>query len=148
MNARNRKTVDRALAILAAELQREPLTVNNSDLAAEYCRLHIGGLPHEVFAILHLDTQHRLIALEILFRGTIDGAAVYPREVLKSVLKHNSSAVVFTHNHPSGVAEPSAADLAITNRLVQALRLIDVRVLDHIVVSPIDSVSFAQRGLL
>lgn len=148
MKAEDRKIVDRALAILAAELKREPFTFTSSELAADFCRLSIGGLEHEVFAILHLDNQHRLIALETLFRGTIDGAAVYPREVVKSVLVKNASAVIFTHNHPSGVAEPSHADLAITNRLQAALAVIDVRVLDHIVVSPEDAVSFAARGLL
>lgn len=148
MKAEDRKIVDRALAILAAELKREPFTITSTDTAADYCRLSIGALEHEVFAMLHLDNQHRLITLEVLFRGTIDGAAVYPREVVKSVLGNNSSAVIFTHNHPSGIAEPSAADIAITRRLQVALNTIDVRVLDHLVVSGEDAVSFAARGLI
>jgi DNA repair protein RadC len=103
--------------------------------------------PHEVFGCLYLDNRHRVIAFEELFRGTLDGASVHPREVVKQVLHHNAAAVIFAHNHPSGVAEPSGADAQITGRLKDALALIDVRVLDHIVVGD-GSVSLAERGLL
>ncbi len=104
--------------------------------------------PHEVFAALFLDNQHRLIAFEELFRGTLDAASVYPREVVKQALKHNAAALIFAHNHPSGVAEPSQADRQITERLVRALELMDIRVLDHFVVGDGVPVSFAERGWL
>ena len=103
--------------------------------------------PHEVFAVLFLDNRHRLIAFEKLFHGTIDGAQVHPREVLRRTLAHNAAAVILAHNHPSGVAEPSRADEQITQRLQQALALIEVRVLDHMVIGD-EVVSFAERGLL
>lgn len=103
---------------------------------------------HEVFCALLLDNQHRLLNFVELFRGTIDGASVYPREVVKVVLAHNAAAVIFAHNHPSGVAEPSPADRSITERLCSALSLVDVRVLDHVVVGDGEAVSFAERGWL
>jgi DNA repair protein RadC len=102
----------------------------------------------EVFGALFLDSQHRLIAFRELFLGTIDSAAVHPREVLRETLALNAAAVIFVHNHPSGVAEPSNSDVRITERLRNALQLIDVRVLDHIVVSGDAAVSMAERGLL
>ena len=102
---------------------------------------------HEVFAVLFLDQRHRVICFEELFSGTIDGASVYPREVVKRALAHNAAAVIFSHNHPSGVAEPSQSDLQITRRLKDALGLIDVRVIDHFIVGD-EVVSFAERGLL
>lgn len=100
----------------------------------------------EVFCALLLDNQHRLLAFLELFQGTIDGASVYPREVVKTVLAHNAAAVIFAHNHPSGIAEPSQADRSITERLSSALSLVDVRVLDHLVIGEGDAVSFAERG--
>jgi DNA repair protein RadC len=104
--------------------------------------------PYEVFCCLHLDNRHRLIAFEELFRGTIDGASVHPREVVKQALARNAAAVILAHNHPSGVAEPSQADELITARLRDALGLVDIRVLDHLVVGDSRVVSFAERGLL
>ena len=104
--------------------------------------------PYEVFAALFLDNRHRLIVYEELFRGSVAGASVHPREVVRRCLQHNAAAVVFAHNHPSGVAEPSRADREITERLRDALALIDVRVLDHFVVGDGEPVSFAERGLL
>lgn len=104
--------------------------------------------PHEVFACLYLDNQHRVVRFEELFSGTIDGAAVYPREVVKRCLHNNAAAVIFAHNHPSGVAEPSHADVAITLRLKSALSTIDVRVLDHIIIGSKDVVSLAERGVV
>ena len=112
-----------------------------------YVKLQLAAYPHEVFACLFLDNRNCVIAFDKLFRGTIDGASVYPREVVKAALKHNAAAVIFAHNHPSGVAEPSHADEQITKRLKDALALIDVRVLDHLVVGE-DVISFAERGLL
>lgn len=114
----------------------------------EYLRLTIGRLPHEVFAALFLDAQNRLIKDETLFRGSLTQTSVYPREVVKQALRHNAAAVIFAHNHPSGLAEPSRADELLTRSLREALQLVDVRVLDHIVVAGTASVSFAERGLL
>lgn len=114
----------------------------------EFLMVRLAHLEHEVFAVVHLDSRLRFIAFEELFRGTIDGAAVYPREVVKAVIQHNSAAVVLVHNHPSGMPEPSHADEHITRRLKEALALIDVRVVDHIVVGEDFCESFAERGLL
>jgi DNA repair protein RadC len=104
--------------------------------------------PHELFCCLHLDNRHRLIAFDELFRGTIDGASVHPREVVKQALGRNAAAVILAHNHPSGVAEPSQADELITRRLREALALVDIRVLDHCIVADTGCLSFAERGLL
>jgi DNA repair protein RadC len=117
-------------------------------LTRDYLLCRLRGYAHEVFACLFLDNQHRVIAFEELFRGTIDGASVYPREVVKKALAANSAAVIFAHNHPSGVAEPSEADKHITQRLRQALGLIDVRVLDHFIVGEGRPFSFAEHGLI
>ncbi|MGR6872036.1 RadC family protein [Pseudomonas sp. HK3] len=114
----------------------------------EYLTSRLRHLPHEVFACLFLDSQHRLISYDELFRGTIDGASVYPREVVKQVLFHNAAAVIFAHNHPSGIAEPSLSDERITHKLQQALQLVDVRVLDHFIVGDNGVLSMAERGLL
>ena len=131
-----------------SERLAESDALTNSDLTREYLRARMRDYPHEVFACLYLDNQHRVTAMEELFKGTIDGAAVYPREVVKRCLHNNAAAVIFAHNHPSGLAEPSQADISITHRLKTALNTIDVRVLDHVVVGRSDVVSFAERGLL
>ncbi len=104
--------------------------------------------PYEVFCCLYLDNRHRLIRFEELFRGTIDGATVHPREVLRQALAHNAAAVILAHNHPSGVAEPSQADEMITRRLKEALALVDIRLLDHLVIAGADAVSLAEKGLM
>jgi DNA repair protein RadC len=114
--------------------------------AARCFRARLADLGHEVFCCLHLDTRHRLIRYESLFRGTIDGAAVYPREVVKSALGHDAAAVILGHNHPSGDCEPSEADRNITQRVAKALALVDIRLLDHLVVSREGYVSLAERG--
>ncbi len=115
----------------------------------DYLRLHLASLPHEVFFALWVDSQNQLIASEELFRGSLSQTSVYPREVVKKALAHNAAAVVFAHNHPSGVSEPSAADENLTRELKQALALVDVRVLDHFIVAGQHSpLSFAERGLL
>lgn len=116
--------------------------------AAQYLQAHLSGHSREIFAALFLDTRHRLIATEDLFQGTIDGASVHPREVVRRALFHNAAAVIVGHNHPSGVAEPSADDRRITARLREALALVDVRLLDHFVVGAGQVVSLAERGLL
>ncbi len=116
--------------------------------AARFLRARLRDLDHEAFAALFLDAQHRVLAFEILARGTLDGAAVYPREVVKAALRHRAAALIFAHNHPSGVAEPSAADRTLTERLRQALATVDVRVLDHLVIGEGQPTSFATRGWL
>lgn len=123
-------------------------TLRDPRALKEFLMVRLSRLEHEVFAVVMLDNRMRFIAFEELFRGTIDGAAVYPREVVKSVLKHNAAGVILVHNHPSGTPEPSTADEHITRRLKEALALIDVRVIDHIVVGEDFSESFAERGLL
>ncbi len=132
-----KETLQRSNALTSPELTRQYL--------AAQMRAH----PHEVFACLLLDNQHRVIEFRELFRGTIDGASVYPREVVKTALAYNAAAVIFAHNHPSGIAEPSEADRLITQRLKQALNLVDIRVLDHFIVGDGDhAYSFAENGLL
>jgi DNA repair protein RadC len=132
---------------LAQELMQRPL-FDSTTRVKEYLRLQIGGREHEVFVVLFLDAQNRLIRLEELFRGTLTQTSVYPREVVKRALELNAAAVVLAHNHPSGAAEPSRADEFLTQTLKSALGLIDVRVLDHLVVTRSEAVSFAERGLL
>lgn len=122
-------------------------SLTSPESSKNYVKLQLARYEHEVFACLWLDNRNRVINFNKLFRGTIDGASVYPREVVKAALKHNAAAVIFAHNHPSGMAEPSHADEQITRRLKEALSLIDVRVLDHLVVGE-EVVSFAERGLL
>jgi len=122
-------------------------SLNSPEETRQYLSSQLRDYPHEVFAVLFLDQRHRVICFEEMFRGTIDGANVYPREVVKKSLEHNAAAVIFAHNHPSGVAEPSQADENITQRLKKALSLVDIRVLDHFVIGD-DVVSFAERGLL
>ncbi|MEQ6345454.1 RadC family protein [Vibrio cyclitrophicus] len=136
--------LERAAEALAAKYKREG-TFTNPTNVKEYLKLKLGAHDREVFAVMFLDNQHQLISFEELFFGTIDAASIYPREVLKAALNHNAAAVVFAHNHPSGIAEPSQADRRITQRLVDALKLVDIRVLDHIVVGE-DCVSFAEKG--
>jgi len=123
-------------------------SITSPELTAEWFRNNLMDLEHEVFACLFLDNQHRVIQLDELFRGTIDGASVYPREVVKKALHHNAAAVIFAHNHPSGVAEPSQADRHITDKLKQALALFDIRVLDHFIIGDGLPYSFAEHGLL
>lgn len=132
---------------LAEGIQRgEPLA--NSGEMQRYLQLELRDSPREIFVCLWLDNRHRIIELQKLFFGTLDGAAVYPREVVREALQRNAAAVVFAHNHPSGVAEPSQADKQITERLKGALQLVDVRVLDHIVVGDTACTSFAEWGWL
>ena len=121
-------------------------SLNTTGDAARLFKARLSDLPHEVFGCLFLDTRHRLIRYEELFRGTVDGATVYPREVLKRSLHHNATAVIIGHNHPSGISEPSEADRGITLRLARALALVDIRLLDHLVVSRSGHVSLAERG--
>lgn len=128
--------------------RRSSAVLSSPSLVREYLRTLLAGQEREVFVMVLLDNRHRVIASEILFAGTIDGARVYPREVVKCALRHNAAAVIFAHDHPSGVLEPSAADELITRRLKEALDLIDVRVLDHFIVGDGQCASFSERGLL
>ena len=132
---------------LVAEMAERPL-FDAPQTVRQYLRLQMAHLPHEVFAVLFLDAQHRLLAMEELFRGTLSQTSVYPREVVKRALERNAAAVILAHNHPSGLAEPSRADEFLTQSLRSALALVDVRVLDHLVVGRADVVSFAERGLI
>jgi DNA repair protein RadC len=142
--------------LAALELGRRYLDAemkNSTSLAdpaasARYLKSRIGGYPYEVFACLFLDNRHRVLAFEEMFRGTLDGASVHPREVVRAALEHNAAAVILAHNHPSGVAEPSAADRNITHQLRDALQLVGVRVLDHLVVGVGEPTSMAARGLI
>ncbi len=138
---------DLALRLLAAR-HRKGQAIENPAQTQAYLRLRLAERPNEVFVCLFLDTRHRVIAVKELFRGTIDGASVHPREVVRRALQVNAAALIVAHNHPSGVAEPSQADLRITQHLKQALALVDVRMLDHVVVATEGSVSLAERSLL
>lgn len=139
--------VELARRALAQELKEKPL-FDSPQAVAHYLQLHFGHKPHEVFAVLFLDSQHRLIALEELFRGTLSQTSVYPREVVLRALHHHAAAVVLAHNHPSGAAEPSRADEMLTQTLKSALSLVDVRVLDHFVVTASACRSMAELGLV
>jgi DNA repair protein RadC len=132
---------------LAAELEQR-VALTDPRRTADYLRAALVGRPYEVFACLFLDQRHRVLRFEELFRGTIDGAAVYPREVVKRALALNAAALICAHNHPSGVADPSSADVALTARLREALALVEVRLLDHFVIGAGVCVSLAERGLL
>ncbi|MEY2656139.1 MAG: hypothetical protein RLZZ524_3167 [Pseudomonadota bacterium] len=132
---------------MRAELISQPM-FDSPDKVRDFLRLHLGSLDHEVFGVLFLDIGHRLLAYEPMFRGSVSQTSVYPREVARRALALNASAVILAHNHPSGRAEPSHADEALTRRLVDALSLVDVRVLDHLIVAGRQVESFAERGLL
>lgn len=139
--------VDKTRDLLAQRFDRGE-TISSPKESTDYLVSQLASLEHEVFSVLFLDNRHRIISFDQMFTGTIDGASVHPREVVKRALQHNAAAVILTHNHPSGIPEPSRADISLTRRLVDALALVDVRVLDHIVVGGVETVSFAERGLI
>jgi DNA repair protein RadC len=145
--ARIAAALELARRSLAEQLADRP-ALSNPRESGDYLSARLRHLPYKVFACLYLDNRHRVLAFEELFRGTVDGASVHPREVVRACLRHNAAAVIFAHNHPSGVAEPSSADQVITRELGQALRLVGVRVLDHLVIGHAKPVSMAERGLL
>jgi len=149
---RSERILDAAKELLAralSEEMQEGEVLSSPDKVRDFLRLRLAERPHEVFMVLLMDVQHRLLADVELFRGTLTQTSVYPREVVKLALSHNAAAVIFAHNHPSGVPEPSQADIQLTHALRQALSLVDVRTIDHIVVGGNASpVSFAERGLL
>jgi DNA repair protein RadC len=140
--------VEQARAIWLRCAARGSVALESPRAVRDYLISLLAFQEREVFVMVSLDNRHRLIASDVLFAGTIDGSSVHPREVVKCALRHNASAVVFSHNHPSGVAEPSQADELITLRLKDALGLVDIRVLDHLIVGAGHAVSFAERGLL
>lgn len=139
--------VVQALHLLECEV-READALASPDAVRDYLRLQMGDRPHEVFAVVFLDVQNRVISIEEMFRGTLTQTSVYPREVVKEALASNAASVIFCHNHPSGVATPSRADELLTQTLKAALALVDVRVLDHFIVTRSMTLSFAERGLL
>jgi len=139
-------TVEMARRYLSETIKRGE-EITSVSAVRDYLKIRLRDYQHEVFACLFLDNRHRIIQYKEMFTGTIDGASVYPREVVKQALKDNAAAVIFAHNHPSGIAEPSDADKRITQRLSDALGLVDIRVLDHFVIGD-EVVSFAERGLL
>ena len=145
---KEQKVIDQAKAIIASKFSSTGPSISSATAAKDFLIMEISSLEHEVFVIVHLTSQHTIIEVEQIFRGTIDGAGVYPREVVKSALSRNSAAVIFAHNHPSGVAEPSNADITITRKLKNALGTVDIRVLDHLIIGGATATSFAERGLL
>lgn len=138
----------KAASILLNKAVFRDSALTSPDITRAYLKSRLRGLEHEVFAYLYLDNQHRAIEYEELFRGTIDGATVYPREVAKRCLQLNAAAVIFAHNHPSGVASASPADLAVTKQLKESLALFDIRTLDHFIIGDGEPLSFAERGLI
>ncbi len=146
--AREDRAIYRAMNLLEKRLRKPGEVFTGASAVQQYLALHLSGYDREVFSALWLDTQHRLIAAEHLFVGTLTQTSVYPREVARRCLQLNAAAVIFAHNHPSGCAEPSKADLVLTRVLMDTLALFDVRVLDHFIVAGSGTLSFAAKGLL
>lgn len=142
------RTIQRALALLEQHLRQPGVSFTSANAARDWLRLQMARLEREVFMVLYLDNQHRLLAHETLFTGSINSTEVHPREIVKSALKHNAAAVLLAHCHPSGHADPSDADRQITRRVQDALALVDVRVLDHCIVGGMTVYSFAEHGLV
>lgn len=142
------ETINQALKILESRIKEKGDFMCNPKEVINFLKFKISELEHEVFSIMFLDNQHRLIKYKELFRGTINGSSVHPREILKEALKYNSSAVIIAHNHPSGMIEPSSADREITRQIKDSLELIDIRVLDHIIIGGKESFAFSERGYI
>jgi len=140
--------IEEALTILDARLRNPNLAFTNPNDSRDYLKLTLAELEYESFSVMFLDNQNRLLSLKELFRGTVNQAAVYPREVVKAALHFNAAAVILAHNHPSGITTPSEADKHITERLKAALELVDIRTLDHFIVGEGVPYSFAEHGLL
>jgi len=148
LRARERGVIDRALEIVGRCLRQPGVVMADPDAVKQYIRLHIGGEKIEVFCVMYLDAQNRVIAFDRLFIGTLTQTSVYPREIVRAALTHSASAVILAHNHPSGTTQPSDADVALTRTLKAALALVDVRVLDHVIVGGDKALSMAEKGLL
>ena len=144
----DQQTIRTALTLLERQLREPGASFTSSHAVRDWLRLQFAALENEVFTVLWLDNQHRLIAYDTLFLGTINSITIHPREAVKAGLKHNAAAAVLAHNHPSGYADPSSADRQITTRLQKALELVDIRLLDHLVVGGMEIISFAERGWL
>jgi DNA repair protein RadC len=144
----DQQIIEQALTILFSRLREPGQALSNPKDTMDYLTLQLADKEQEVFCCLFLDNRHRVIEFKDMFYGTINGASVHPREVVKQALKINAAAVIFAHNHPSGVAEPSEADKVLTRKLSEALSIVDIRALDHIVIGGNDNVSFAERGLI
>lgn len=142
------QTIQEALTLLESQLREPGVSFTSVHAVRDWLRLQLASQEREEFVVLFLDNQHRLIAHETLFTGTINHTQVHPREVVKAGLKHNCAAVIVAHSHPSGEAEPSKADRKVTTRIQQALDLVDIRLLDHLVVGGMEITSFADRGWL
>ena len=142
------RAINKAIRILEGKLLVSTLTATSSDITRQYCQLQLASCTRENFGVLFLDNQHNLIEFNIMFQGTINAAAVYPREVAKLALELNAAAVILTHNHPSGILEASLADKAITERIRKGLDMLDIRLLDHIIVSLGGTFSFSEQGML
>ena len=138
----------KALEIIENRLRKPGEAMSSPQSVKDYLKILLADREHEVFVAIFLDAQHRVLQYREMFRGTLDQTSVHPREVVKEALRLNAGAVIFAHNHPSGMPEPSRADETLTKTLKDALTLVDVKVLDHIVVGGIDTVSFAERGLI
>jgi DNA repair protein RadC len=145
---KERAILTRAARILEARVREGAAVLSSPALVRDWLRLQFSGLEREVFGVLYLDAQNRLIEFEVLFTGTLSQTSVYPREVVKAALARNCAAVLLVHNHPSGCAEPSHADQTLTQALKQALGLVDVRVLDHFIVGGSAVLAFSERGLI
>lgn len=145
---RERNAIDRALEIVGRCLRVPQNHIATCDAVKDYLRLHLAGEQRERFAVLFLDAQNRALAFEIMFTGTLTQTSVYPREVACAAMRNGASAVILAHNHPSGVVQPSRADQVLTQTLKNALALVDVRVLDHVIVGGTDALSMAEKGLL
>lgn len=140
--------VAEAIRILEDSARYNPFSITSPDDTKKFLRLKLADKEHEVFSVMFLDNRHQLIKYEEMFRGTIDGASVYPREVIKRALQLNAAALIIAHNHPSGITEPSKADESITIRIKDACALVDIRLLDHLIVSETESTSLAERGVI
>lgn len=145
---REQRIINLALQLLEKQIKVRPYSFTSSTQTRDYLRLQLEQLEREVFMVLYLDNQHRLISSDVTALGTISETSVYPREIVKEALAFNAAAVIVAHNHPSGIAEPSLADRSITNKLKEVLSLIDIKVLDHFVIGHGELVSFAERGWL
>ena len=140
--------IQKALNILTARLKEPGASLSSPDAVKQFLRLKLASKDHEVFAVLFLDVKNRLIAYEEMFRGTLTHTSVYPRELVKTAMLHNAASVIYSHNHPSGMATPSDADRLLTNAMSKALEMVDVRSLDHIIVAGANTYSFAEHGEL
>jgi DNA repair protein RadC len=148
LRARERNLVDRALEIVGGCLRQPGAALASPDAVKQYLRLHLAGEGREVFAVLFLDVQNRVTAFEIMFIGTLTQTSVYPREVVLAAMGHGAASVIFAHNHPSGGLNPSQADDGLNRTLINALALVDVRVLDHIIISNLGALSMLEQGLM